>query len=460
MKHFFVVIVVALVGLSLGACSAGDGHIQPYAENPRYWQYEAEPVYLRGGSKEDNLFQISNLEGHLDTLAAVGGNYIRNTMSSRDEGDVWPFYRQSNGTYDIERMNEEYYDRFERMLELTSERDIIVQIELWDRFDYAREPWLANPFRPANNVNYTPQESGLENKYPRHPANNDNPFFRSIPAHNDNQLLLEYQKAHISRLLEISLEYPNVLYCMDNETDANPDWGIFWSDFVKQQAEEAGVEVQTTEMWDAWDLKDDQHKLTLDHPEQYSFVDISQNNHNTNQQHWDNLQWVRNYTSSEQRPLNHVKIYGADTGTYGTTRDGVERFWRSILGGGASVRFHRPESGIGLNATARSHLRSADMLLSEYDIFSARPDSSSRLLSDREPDEAYLSRIPGEQYAIYFTDGGSVEVDLSEVSGSLSVRWLDAANSAWQKGQVIKGGKPVELTAPGDGHWMVILTRG
>ena len=60
--------------------------IQPYIENPFYWQYQGKPVLLLGGSREDNLFQIPDLEAHLDLLASVGGNYIRCTMSSRDEG--------------------------------------------------------------------------------------------------------------------------------------------------------------------------------------------------------------------------------------------------------------------------------------------------------------------------------------------------------------------------------------
>ncbi len=32
--------------------------IQPWAENPRYWQYRGQPVLLVGGSKDDHLFQI------------------------------------------------------------------------------------------------------------------------------------------------------------------------------------------------------------------------------------------------------------------------------------------------------------------------------------------------------------------------------------------------------------------
>ena len=30
--------------------------IQPYESNPRYWQYQGEPVLLLGGTGDDNLF--------------------------------------------------------------------------------------------------------------------------------------------------------------------------------------------------------------------------------------------------------------------------------------------------------------------------------------------------------------------------------------------------------------------
>ena len=64
--------------------------IQPYAKNPFYWQYKGAPVLLLGGSVEDNLFQIADIEDQLDLLHSLGGNYVRCTMSSRDEGDAWP----------------------------------------------------------------------------------------------------------------------------------------------------------------------------------------------------------------------------------------------------------------------------------------------------------------------------------------------------------------------------------
>lgn len=441
------------------AAQSPAGRIQPYEKNPRYWQYEGQPVLLLGGSKEDNLFQVSGLQEHLDLLARSGGNYVRNTMSSRDRGNVWPFHRRDDGKYDLERLNDEYFARFETLLRLAAERDVIVQIELWDRFDFAREPWLENPYRPANNVNYTPDESGLANEYPRHPGSNANPFFRSIPAQDDKKLLLKYQHAQVDRMLSIALEYPNVLYTMDNETSATPDWGAYWARTIQQSAEDKGVKVYATEMWDAWDLKHEQHRRTLDHPDLYAFADVSQNNHNTNDEHWQNLQWVRRYTAGRPRPLNNVKIYGADTGHYGTDRDGLERFWRSILGGAASARFHRPDSGLGLSEKAQAHLRSGRLFAKSFDVFRAQPDAEHELLDDRSADEAYLSYVPGRQYAVYFPDGGQVQLDLSGADGQFTFGWLDIGRSRWQPEQQVQAGSAVPLQAPGPGHWVAVLHR-
>ena len=63
--------------------------IDVYEKNPFYWQYKGNPVLLLGASGDDNLFQWAGekfgnrLENHLDSLIAVGGNYVRNTISSR-----------------------------------------------------------------------------------------------------------------------------------------------------------------------------------------------------------------------------------------------------------------------------------------------------------------------------------------------------------------------------------------
>jgi len=460
-----IVAVLALIGGAgppVGAQphDAERSRIQPSADHPRYWQYEGEPVLLIGGSKEDNLFQVDSLEAHLDQLAAVGGNYVRNTMSARDEGNVWSFHRRSDGRYNLRRGHGAYYHRLERLLRRADDRDIIVQIELWDRFDFAREPWQRNPFRPANNVNYTASESGLENAYSEHPNANENPFFRSVPAQNDNRLVLQFQKARVERLLDVTLSFPNVLYVIDNETSAPPEWGAYWARFLKQKADSAGTTVQVTEMWDDWNLRGEQHRHTLDHPSRYDYAEVSQNNHNDGQKHWNNLMWVRRYTADRPWILNSVKVYGADGDRYGSARDGVERFWRHVIGGTAAVRFHRPSAGLGLGPTARRHLRSARRLLDRYDLLAAEPGATNRL-AERAPNEAYVSVGPDATYAVYFPDGGAVQFPLGEGARKTSYRvsWLDPAASAWTEERRVTVTDHLDLSAPGAGHWIAVIEK-
>ena len=291
----------SLVVTTLGA--SGD-RIDIFEHNPRYWQYGSKPVVLIGGSKDDNLFQIPDLKEQLDLLQSVGGNYVRNTMSARiDKGfEVQAFARRPDGKYDLDRWNAEYWQRFENLLTWAEARDIIVQIEVWDRFDYSRDNWEDSPYNPKNNVNYTYDASGFVEHYPNHPGRNDQPFFFTTPDQRNNTLVLKYQQRFVDEMLAHTLKHGNVLYCMDNETSGEPAWGAYWAQRIKDKAKAAGVKVHTTEMWDAWDLAHPQHNATFDHPERYSFVDISQNNHQKGQKHWDNAQKQRQRIAAHRRP--------------------------------------------------------------------------------------------------------------------------------------------------------------
>ena len=436
--------------------------VQPYREKPFYWQYKGKPVLLIGGSVEDNLFQIPGLEAHLDLLASVGGNYVRCTMSSRDEGDVWPFEQDAEtGLYDLDKPGQVYWERFRCFMELTAEREIFAQFEMWDRFDFARDPWQSNPYNPKNNINYTVEESGLKEEIWTHPGRKESAFFRSVPARENNTVVLKYQQAQVDQMLAISLQYGHVLYCMDNETNESPEWGKYWSEYIKAKAKDAGVGVETTEMWDDHNLLGEGHGNTLDHPELYSFVDISQNNHQVGKVHWDNPQEIRKRVagSGHVRPLNCVKIYGANTGRYGTNRDAQERFWRNILGGLASSRFHRPPAGLGLSETPQAHLKAMRTVTDDVDVFSCEPHLD--LVDDRSVNEAYCAANPGIEYVVFFPDGGHVLLDVSAAEGKmLTVRWMDIRRGAWvgeAAAIVAEEGKVRLVTPVEEGYWTAVV---
>ena len=284
------------------------------------------------------------------------------------------------------------------------------------------------------------------------------PFFFTTPKQQNNQTVLQYQQRFVNKLLDHALDYPNVLYCMDNETSGEEAWAAYWADFIRRRAQQEDKTVNLTEMWDAWDLREEEHRRTINHPERFDFADVSQNNHQRNETHWRNFLWVRNYISKQPRPIDSVKIYGADGGRHGGgDRDAVEKMWRLIFAGAASARFHRPSSGIGLGELAKTQLRSARLFLDEFNIFEARPDANHRLLSNRENDEAYVTRTEARRYAVYFTNGGQVALRIPADQKEWKLRWLDVDESKWRPARKQLAQGQIDLKAPGDGQWVALV---
>jgi len=466
--------------------------IQVYTGNPMYWQYKGEPVLLLGGSVQDNLFQIDNLREHLDLLASVGGNYVRSTMSSRDPGNAKPF-EMKNGLYDLNEPGIEYWNRFKTFLELALERDIIVQVEIWATYDFywGERSWAENPFNPRLNSSYTTADSKLPKiiDYPAQTQNN--PFFRTVPELDNNRVVLKYQQKFVDKLMSIALQYPNVLYCIDNETKAHPEWGRYWSAYIRDIAEKAGKKIYVTEMWDTWDPTNGlvpgavsqnpdlgpwyrEHLNmelsvwakpinTINDPESYQFIDISNNNAQRGEVHYNTSLFVRNHVlfSRYPRPVNNVKIYGGMMNTIGHDnihwaafhKDGEERFWRNIFAGHASARFHRPDWGLGLNHVAQHHIKSMRMLTDSINIFKMEP--ATHLLGNREENEAFCIAIDDKEFAIYFTGKG--DVTLNVPPGEYEVNWLQIRSSHWGELSVMEF--PAVLSTPSDDQWAVLIKR-
>jgi hypothetical protein len=91
------------------------------------------------------------------------------------------------------------------------------------------------------------------------------------------------------------------------------------------------------------------------------------------------------------------------------------------------------------------------------------------LLSDRESNETYLAAKPGECYALYFTDGGSVGLDLSDATGFFEITWISISMGITTQtsetggyrlmDKTIQGGSVVALSAPYKGGWVAAIIR-
>jgi hypothetical protein len=449
--------------------------IRIYDNNPFYWEYNGEPLLLLGGSREDNLFNHPDgLAEHLDLLRSAGGNYIRNTMSSRNPGNPWPHKRLENGLYDLEQWDDEYWRRFENLLELCLERDIIVQIEIWDPWDYfmTEAPrgfgpdnvgWESCPYNPILNINYTAEETGLATDigYYSGARPSNHVFFHTTPELKDIPVIRKHQEAFIDNLLSVSLNYPNILYCMNNEIGEPPEWGEYWARYIRNRANEAGVEVFLADMRRNHDFTSEEQIRILHDTVHYDFFEISQNTANDGQVHYDQIMSIRDQVVDKPKPLNNIKIYGGTIGSWTTNvEEGTRRFWRNIFGGIATSRFHREGPsplffGAGLSDLAQVHLRSMRMFTDEMNVFRCIP--ANYLLSDREPDEAYCLAEAGKQYALYFPDGGEVVVNLSGSGSDMEIRWMNVIESRWLESETLEGNRNVRIATPGSGHWAALI---
>lgn len=202
------------------------------------------------------------------------------------------------------------------------------------------------------------------------------------------------------------------------------------------------------------------------------FADFSQvNSRNFDDTHWAQLRWnLEQVNQTHPRPSNHTKIYGSGYKIFGTggPEDGIERFWRNIFGGSASARFHRPDAGNGLNDLAKAGIQAARLLEGQVKLWDIIPHMV--LLSDRAPNEAYLAAAPGERYALYFTNGGSVGLDLTKAHGTFNITWISVAmgrivensqaSTYGKTDKTIRGGGIVKLNAPyNKGGWVAAIVK-
>lgn len=466
--------------------------IKIYEQNQFYWQCKDKPVLLLGATDDDNIFQWPELEmiSQLDVLVKAGGNYDRCTMSWRqDRGcEVQPYRRLDSGKYNLDVWNSEFWRRFSRYLQECNKREVIVQIEVWSREYVGRNLGEKSAFNPDNNINY--DSSILARTGP--PSRNK--FYKSIPELENNSRLLEYQKAYVDKVLSYTFRYDNVLYTVENEYNYwQPlEWSRYWAEYIKKKAAAKDKHIYVTEMNQTdWGMRaalkngrpftedekarlggdfefpysfNKNHKYVYDHPEIYDYIDFSDNANSFGQTHWDNLQAVRKYISRRPRPINHDKIYGADFGFRWTTSEGIDLFWRDIIGGAASARFHRPPMGIGQNQYALASIRAMRKFERWVKPWQCEPRMD--LLTYREENEAYLIANPKKGiYGLYFTGkegDGWVRVNFGRTRKRFVCKWLDITSGEWGREFEFTNIEPIVVTPPtrsGDYGWAAVIVE-
>jgi len=474
------------------------------AVDGRYWEYNGRRVLLLGGwnhghnpfidhdtdNDKDNkgVSTPEQIKNEMDELAEAGGNYLRCVLDPGMAAGIqgFDFCAKSGARYDLDNMTGPFWERIEMFIAEARKCNIIVQIEVWDRFDLidgAWGSWPVSPWNPKKNINYTTASSGLEKSY-RSFA--EHPFLEGIPGHPTYEkasksrkqkydLVRSFQDKFIAKLLSITLQYNNVLYCMNNETHVDPAWGQYWMQFIEDKANSRGKSVFTTDMFDDVFRAESSRGLTyqLSNRDKYDYIDISQaNSRHADEAHWNKVEWIADAAKKTNPPylLHMTKIYGNDLALGGKpwssfkpgdTDNAIEEWWRNLIAGVAGVRFHRPTSGIGLYPEAKNCISATRKVESKVKFWDVEPRMD--LLTNRQSDEAYVAADPGKAYILYFTKngGGSIGLKLDSYPDTkFELRWVNIGTGEWGPAATISGGSTATINRPdSSSHWVVTIVK-
>ncbi len=441
---------------------------------------------LLGANKTDSPYLLADQERYYDELAALGGNYTRYVVKQRlDPGLVqrFPYKKRPDGRYDLNEWDEDYWTRFEQGLLMTQKRNIVVQVELWDRFDIGSETYYhASPWKPDNTSTYSEHDSGLPNEWTGgDQAVHRHPFFASVPNLANNRLLLDLQTKHADKVLSISLKFDHVLYVVTNESTLDPEWSRFWARHILQRAATANTKVEVSEMpwtiasrfpfpWQQTALVDPNKWINhvAETPELYSFCAFQfQPIVSSGQDHYDRLREIHARVGTSgiaPRPVNAVKVFARERIIGGKREPNAQtRFWRPMMAGWAALSLHRehPNSGyLGFSEPGQRNLSAARLFCDAISPWECKPRQD--LLRNREPDEAYLLANPGKAYGLYFPTTGSVDLDLGDASASgFTLHWINIETGAYSGEPIaVDPGPSVFLKTPdsaGNAGWAATL---
>ncbi len=434
---------------------------------------------LLGGNQTDHTFLMDNLQSYLTDLKQVGGNYIRNVMSQREENpENRPHKLLENGKYDLTIWNSSYWNRFEETLKLCQEKDIIVSIELWDKMDYnsKHDRWLNSCWHPDNNVNYTFLDSKLPNEYNSKffggdimDKHNDNPFLRTVPGLDSNALVLSYQEAFIDQVLSYSLKYPNIIYNIDNEWKESPEWSEYWARYIKNKAKEVGKDIHVTEMvWSLSETYDPKIDFVIQRDDLFSFCGFraGQPFVPLGEDQYNRIMEIRGrveISPSGPRPLNEVKVRTPKL-NYSHSKTPQARVWRAVLAGWSAISTHRVHNNsldMGFTDVGKTNIRALRAFTNEISPWECEPQNN--LLTNRTEDEAYLMANLGVAYGFFFTSVGSVGLDLSPYNDLFQLKWISIETGLYYgEAQTIKGGQITPITTPHSGSklgWAATIVK-
>lgn len=433
-------------------------------DNPRYFtdgavvdgKYKA--IYLTGSHTwcnfmdcgNTNLPPIFDYNEFLDFLEAHNHNFFRlwraENVRGGEGGDNFWFYPMpyarsdteccafdGGNKFDLNKFNQEYFNRMRSRIQEAGERGIYVSIMLFDgwsvesKFD-GHNPWKGHPYNIENNVN------GVDGDV------NDDGQGGEIQTLDIPQALT-LEEAYIRKVVDTVNDLDNVLYEISNEStgsSGNTAWQYYVINYIKT--------------YEASKPKQHPVGMTKQYPNESNSVLYASP-----------ADWVSpggNITNPDV--ADGTKVVLADTDHLCGICGDRQWVWKSFTRGENPLfmdNYDNATSGRGIPFTnpneaeirtslgfARNYAERVNLVL-----MTPAPDlcSTGYCLANSGPDKP--------EYLVFLPSGGNVIVNLSTVAGQLNVEWFNPGNGNTTTETPVAGGGSQTFIAPFSGDAVLYI---
>lgn len=432
------------------------GPLRVCDENPRYFADGAgKPVYLAGAHDgwelqdyawgDQNPGVLFDWPGFLSFQVQYHHNAIRmwvveHTKINDDDPDLttpMPYRRvaghgQANdgeGKFDLNQLNDEFFDRLRSRTTEAQERGIYVIVMLFQGWSIEDKggrvnPWPYHPFHAANNIN------GINAD-----LNGDGKGTELHTWLGEDHPITQRQRAYVRRVIDTVGDLDNVLYEIANESGAySTEWQYRMIDTI--------------------------HEYERGRPKQHPVGMTSQYGGGSNASLFGSpADWVSPSRESGYRdnppPADGRKVVLSDTDhLFGVRCRDYRWVWKTFLRGHNVL--YMDMWTIERDDPAREKVRKA---IGDTRRFAERMDLKRTLPRPDLASTEYCLANVGEQYLVFALDGGAVTVDLTQAAGELGVEWLNPGTGETTLAGHVPGGGPRELAAPFAGDAVLYLAK-
>jgi hypothetical protein len=365
-----------------------------------------------------------------------------------DAPELWPWVKE-NGKFQLDRFNDEYFNRLRSFVQSANTKDIMVVITVHD--GWTKDNFSGHPFNKANGgpLDSNGQYVELADYAREMPASYNESWGRK----EKHQYYLE---RFSDRLIQATGDLPNVMYEIMNEGEwynqtANRKFQVHFLDFFKARTA-------------APLLVNDDHVGGADF-----FGERSADVITLHKPLWKRSDSARTFfdhhaSQSNAKPVFFTEPIPDYRGDRADLTAIMRMMWGTILGGSGFVMQNDASFGFDPNTRMAGKAGARDALLDLEGHAARFINDANRDLSAMEPKGSLCSTgvclvNPGKNYLVYAQNGSSFTVNLRGYNDTFEVSWYNPETGELKRDQDIPGGKEVSFSPPSNSDWVLELRR-